>query len=294
MRASTDWFVAAKYGVTFHWNVGTKPKRGPQKPYPEAVRDFDVNAFGDMVEETGAGYVIFTMPGHHSFFPAPIKTIEKIMPGSTCQRDLIADIADVLHKRDIKLILYYPGGRTRGKFGEASGYTKKDKTQYHNNFCDILSEMGRRYGNKVAGYWFDFCPFNVSHHFERFFRAVKMGNRDCIIAWNSWVQRKPSDFQEYWAGEMATLGVVPQKEHYKDLQPHAWIIIDNKGRWGHGKLNPDIGPPVQTDQQLIDYVKACNAKGVVVSMNVGIYQDGTISPATAHQLRALREAIKGK
>ena len=294
MRANTDWFVDAKYGVTFHWNVGTKPRCGPQKPYCDAVRDFDVNAFGEMVEETGAGYVIFTMPGHHSWFPAPIKTIEKIMPGRTCQRDLIGDLADALNKRDIKLMLYYPGGRSKGAFGEASGYTKKDKTQYHNNFCDILSEIGRRYGNKVAGYWFDFCPFNVSHHFERLYKATKTGNPDRTIAWNSWVQRKPSDFQEYWAGEMATLGVVPEANHFKDLQPHAWIIVDNDGGWGHGKLDTDIGLPLQTNQQLIDYVKACVAKHVVVSMNVGIYQDGTISPATSKQLRALREAIKGK
>ncbi len=294
MRASTDWFVDAKYGVTFHWNTGTKPRRGPAKPYCDAVRDFDVNAFAEMVEGTGAGYVLFTMPGHHSRFPAPIKAIEKILPGTTCERDLIEDLANALNPRGVKLMLYYPGGRARGEFGEASGYTKEDKTEYHNNFCNILSEIGERYGDKVSGYWFDFCPFNVSHHFERLYKATKVGNPDRIVAWNSWVQRQPSYFQEYWAGEMATLGIVPEPDHYKDLQGHAWIIVDNDGGWGHGKLDSDIDPPLETDQHLIDFVKACNAKNVVVSMNVGIYQDGTISPATFKQLQALREAVKGK
>ncbi len=288
MRASTDWFVDAKYGVTFHWGARTKPRRGPPKPYCDAVRDFDVNAFAEMVEKTGAGYVFFTTYG--GTFPAPIKSIEKLLPGTTCERDLIVDMSDALNKRGIKLILYNPGLRTGG-FSEAYGWRKEG---HQKNFCDIFTEIGERYGDKVAGFWFDFSPFNVSHHFEPLYKAAKAGNPDRIIAWNSWIQRQPSDFQEFFAGEMAGLGTVPEPNHYKDLQPHAWIIVDNDGGWSHRELDTDIGPPLETDQHLIDFVKACNAKNVVVSMNVGIYQDGTISPATAKQLRALREAIKGK
>ena len=290
MRASTDWFVDAKYGVAFHWTARSQPRRGPQKPFCDAVRDFDVNAFADMVEETGAGYVLFTSTHAPHWYPAPIKTIEKILPGNTCERDLIGDLADVLYERSIKLILYYPGGR-KGEFGEASGFAKEDKTEYINNFCEIFREIGNRYGKKVAGFWFDFSPFNVSHHYEPLYKAAKTGNPDRIIAWNGWIQRQPSDFQEYWAGEMVDLGI-PEAHHCKDLQPHVWIIIDDS--WVHGKPDTDIGDPNFTDQQLIEYVKACNAKNIVVSMNVSIYQDGTVSPAGLKQLRALREAIRGK
>jgi len=93
---------------------------------------------------------------------------------------------------------------------------------------------------------------------------------------------------------MGNLRAVPEAKYYKNLQPHAWIIMDGDRKWIHGELDTDIGPPQQTDAQLIDYVKACNAQHVVVSMNVGIYQDGTISPATFKQLQALRKAIRGK
>ena len=290
MRASTDWFVDAKYGVTFHWTARSQPRRGSQKPFCDAVRDFDVNAFADMVEETGAGYVIFTSTHAPHIFPAPIQTIEKILPGNTCKRDLIGDMADVLNERGIKLILYYPGGR-RGEFGEASGWTKKDRTEYFNNFCDIFTEIGQRYGNKVAGYWFDMAPFTVSHHYERIFKATKIGNPDRIVSWSNGILRKPSVFQEYWAGEVQVL-VYPEARHFKDLQPHVWIIIDDS--WVHSKPDTDIGPPKFTNQQLIEYVKACNAKNIVVSMNVSVYQDGTVSPAALDQLRALRKAIRGK
>jgi hypothetical protein len=298
MRASTDWFVAAKYGVTFHWTVETQPRRGQKQPFPDAVRDFDVSAFADMVEGTGAGYVIFTSTHAPHWFPAPIQTIERILPGNTCERDLIGDMADALDGRGIKLILYYPGGRSMDdtptiKWGQASGW-KDDKARYLHNFCDIFAEIGQRYGDKIAGYWFDFCPFNVSHHFERLYRAAKTGNPDRIIAWNSWINRKPTDFQEYWAGEMGADLVQPEPDHFKDLQPHVWIVVDDDDEWVHSQPNTDIGPPNFDTRDLIDYVKACVAKEIVVSMNLSIYQDGTISPATFEQMQALRKALRGR
>jgi hypothetical protein len=36
------------------------------------------------------------------------------------------------------------------------------------------------------------------------------------------------------------------------------------------------------------------AKEIVVSMNLSIYQDGTISPATFEQMQALRKALRGR
>ncbi len=293
MRASTDWFVAAKYGVTFHWGPRTQPRRGPLKSFPEAVRDFNVDAFADMVVETGAGYVIFTSTHSPHWFPAPIQAIERILPGNTCQRDLIGDLADALNERDIKLILYYPGGRSNEppEWGKASGWVG-DRERYFKNFCEIFTEIGQRYGNKIAGYWFDFCPFNVPHRFEPLYKAAKTGNSNRIIAWNSWILRQPTYFQEYWAGEAGDSLIIPDKKFFGDLQPHVWIIIDNEGAWVHTKPNTDIGPPLYKTEKLIDYIKACNEKNIVVSMNVGIYQDGTISPATLSQLRALRKAIK--
>ena len=290
MRASTDWFVDAKYGLTFHWTARSQPRRGPQKPYCDAVRDFDVNAFADMVEEAGAGYVIFTSSHDPHYFPAPIQTIEKILPGNTCERDLIGDLADALNERGIKFIMYYTGCRTR-PFSQASGWNNYDKTENYKIFADLLTEIGQRYGDKIAGYWFDMVPYNVSHHFETLFKAAKVGNPNRIITWNGWIQRKPTDFQEYWSGEVVDL-VYPFESLDKNYQPHVWIIIDDS--WVHNRPDTDIGPLKFTNQQLIEYVKTCVERNIVVSMNVSIYQDGTISPAATEQLRALKEAIRGK
>src|ERR1700757_5288562 len=64
-RASTDWFVKAGYGAMFHWTDFTQPRAGTKKPYPDAVDGFDVNAFASLMEEMGAGYVVFTVNHAH-------------------------------------------------------------------------------------------------------------------------------------------------------------------------------------------------------------------------------------
>ena len=164
----------------------SQPRRGEPKPFPQAVADFAVEPFADMVEEAGAGYVIFTSTHAPHFYPAPIEAIERILPGNTCERDLIGDLADALQRRRIPLILYYPGGRSSDDtpaipWGQASGWND-DREAYFRNFCTIFAEIGERYGSKVAGYWFDFCPFNVSHRFEPLYAAAKTGNPNRIVA----------------------------------------------------------------------------------------------------------------
>src|SRR3984957_5677394 len=62
-RASTEWMAKAGYGLMFHWTSQSVGKDGKKKPYAQAVADFDVNRFAEMVEATGAGYVILTI-GH--------------------------------------------------------------------------------------------------------------------------------------------------------------------------------------------------------------------------------------
>ena len=297
MRASTEWFVEAKYGVMFHWTAQTQPRYGPQKPYWEAVRDFDVNAFADMVMETGAGYVIFTACHAQQYFPAPIQTLEKILPGRTCQRDLIGEIADALNERGVKLILYYHQGLGDTPWLKASGFYNKDKTQFYNNVCSLLTEVGERYGKKVAGYWFD--DRNPLQPFERLYKAAKAGNPDRIIAWNSWIYPKLTEFQEYYAGEFGgALVPIPERSYFEEggpqagLQPHGLIFLDDP--WVHGKPNSPIAPPRFETQELIRYVKECIAKKFVITMNLGIYQDGTVSSETLEQMKALRKSVRGK
>ncbi|HTE39340.1 MAG TPA: hypothetical protein VK629_00835, partial [Steroidobacteraceae bacterium] len=92
-RAKTDWFARAGYGVMFHWTSESQPRRGSAVSYGQAVDAFNVAAFARMVESTGARYAIFTVNHAHPHCPAPIKSWERIHPGSTTRRDLLGEIA---------------------------------------------------------------------------------------------------------------------------------------------------------------------------------------------------------
>ena len=296
IRANTDWFVEAKYGVMFHWSTTTQPLRGSQKSYPEAVNAFDIDTFADMVRETGAGYVIFTSVHGVMHFPAPLKSIEAVMPERTCRRDLIGEMADKLQEHDIPLILYFHHGVGDTGWMKAAGFLRQDKSGFFKIERDILTEIGIRYGKKIAGYWFD--DRYPLQPFEELYEATKVGNPECIVAWNSWILPKTTEFQEYYAGEFGGALVNPPASFFAEggsaggLQPHGLIFLDDP--WQHGYPDTDIAAPLFATQRLIDYVQTCIAQKLVITMNMGITQDGKVSSATLEQMRILRQAIRGE
>jgi len=208
-RANTDWFVAAKCGFMFTWTSRTQPRHGSQKPYLEAVRDFEVEPFAEMVEQTGTGYVIFsTHHGDHTC-PMPLQSWERVYPGFTSKRDLIGEMADALGRYGIKLLLYM-SPNTIGKEATDLAFWHKPNwpflpvetdEAYVNILKDIYTEMGNRYREKVAGYWFDgFTGINMKYNdfpYERLNRAFKAGNQNRLVCINSWVLPLYTEWQDY-------------------------------------------------------------------------------------------------
>lgn len=310
-RPNMDWFVKT-YGISFHWTDRSAPKQGPVMPYKEAVDKFDVNAFIDMVRETGAGHVIFTLQHGVKWCPAPIASWEEIYPGFTTQRDLIGEIAAGLAKYDIKLILYM-NPHTLGTpdpgyfhFWEAQNYpflpelNGQGKTFFKQQM-KIMEEIGGRYKKNLAGYVFDGC-FEMylrcyDYPFEEFYKACKKGNPKRIISHNYWIWPVYTEWMDYFAGEGFGPGSgIENCKRYltagpaKGLQAHGWFIID--APWGHYRPNTPMEPPIYDNATLIRFVQKCLKNKVAVSLNVGCYQDGSIGTETLEQLKALKKAVK--
>jgi len=156
-RSPTDWMVKSGYGLMFHWTSQSQPRHGPQLPYKEAVERFPVDAFIETVAETGARHVIFTLNHAVSTCPAPIRTWEKYHPGLTTERDLLGEIAEKLDRHGVKFIVYINSPRfgTRQTAAQGGGIQGVDARQYVDMHREVLTEIGRRYGRRLAGYWFD-------------------------------------------------------------------------------------------------------------------------------------------
>jgi len=291
-RASTKWLTKAGYGVMFHWTSQSVNPDGSNKPYEQAVNDFDVQKFTSMVEETGAGYVIFTIGHAEPYCPAPIKSWEKFHPGKTTKRDLIAEISDQLKTKNIRLICYMATHIV-------AKYQKVNSTEFTKINTEILQEMGERYKDKIAGYWFDgwyqcFEEYpDVS--FESFFKATKTGNNDRIIALNSWIYPTVTPWQEYLAGEVARPIDAPENGFMKggpapDLPYHALLTMEPY--WVQEKA--EIPTPQLNSSELSQYIKNCMTNGGAVTINMGIYQNGHVGDKALQVMKEVRNQIRFK
>jgi hypothetical protein len=289
-RASTDWFVDTQYGLMVHWLPESTPPKGPTKSYEDAVNDFYVENFSKMVSETGAGYVIFHIAGHK--MPAPILAWEEVHgTGSTSKRDLISDLSKSLDKYNIRLILGQ-GLPEIGRFWQVGFKLHTDR------FKKIYTEIGHRYGKNLAGVYFDggreMTAFNVD--WEGMFNACKAGNPDRILSYNFWVFPLSTEWLDFWCGEGGYPHIKFEKRYIqagagKDLQSHVMFPIDDEYRWWFKDQNHIIGPPVYSDEQLVSWVKEAISKKTVTTLNIAIYQDGTVSSKTLSQLNVLKKAM---
>ncbi len=151
-RANTDWLAKCRFGVGVHWTAQTVPRSGPPKSFQEAVREFDLDGFVKAVECTGADYVLFTAAHALQMLPAPNPVLDRILPGRTCKRDLIMDLADALAAKGKHLLVYYNHScnhKDDPEWEQAVGYHAPNKEQFAQNIMDIVGHMGDRYKAKI-------------------------------------------------------------------------------------------------------------------------------------------------
>ena len=290
-RASTEWMAKAGYGLMFHWTSQSVGKDGTHKPYAQAVDDFDVNRWAEMVEETGAGYVILTVGHAESYCPGPIKAWEKYHPGKTTQRDLIAEMADALNAKGIRLICYL-------NVASLAGYPRASEEEFTRIMTEVVTEFGEHYKEKVAGYWFDCCYQAREKYpdfsFRDFFNVCKAGNTNRIVALNSWIYPNVSEWQEYWAGETTSPVGLPLNGTNQERGPGAGLryqsLLIMEPYWVQQSVQ--MAAPRFDAQRLGDYISQCMKNGGAVTINLGIYQDGSVDPRAVDVLKEIRQRIR--
>ncbi|HEX5787547.1 MAG TPA: alpha-L-fucosidase, partial [Woeseiaceae bacterium] len=287
-RPDTGWFAELGYGLMFHWTSQAAPRSGPVADYAAAVDAFDVSRFVGMVASTGADYVIFTTNHAEPHFPAPLAGWEKTHPGRTTERDLIRELADGLSDHGIVLMLYFATHIY-------ADLENAGKEQFVDANVRLLTEVGERYGDDVAGYWLDGWYQAAEKYgdlpYERVYRAAKSGNPDRLLALNSWIYPLVSPWQDYWAGEVYSVPVAPSARIVESgpgagLQYHALLALE--GGWVHTERDTAIPAPVLETGDLLAFIDAASGKGPV-TLNVLVYQDGSIGDASMRVLETIRE-----
>jgi len=66
------------------------------------------------------------------------------------------------------------------------------------------------------------------------------------------------------------------------------------GHSSYRRINTEIPKPLYRDEAVISCVQTCNAHQAPMTFNIGIYQDGTMAPASVEQLHRLGAALGKK
>ncbi len=300
-----DWFAQSKYGLMFHYLPEAGMSSGPDGTWDRTVANFRVDRFVSDVKKTGARYVVFSVGQVSGYYAAPNAFYEK-QTGSrrgtfTSSRDLIADLAPALKAARIKLMVYMAvEGPTNAPDVVRSRFpvtTDKAPPDTRRSVNAMLREWSLRWGASVSGWWLDGCypgsdyedPAIGEQAVTELMRSVKVGNPHAIAACNPKALqfRGQSPEQDFVAGEENTLQRYPQATpvHYKGKNL-TWHVVSYVGsNWGKHDLR-------FASNQVASYVKNVSDLGGVVTLDLGVNADGSLSAQQIETMKVVTRVVR--
>jgi hypothetical protein len=264
---------------------------------------FPVEKFCDEIESTGAKWVIWPLGHGEALYCTPNATLEAMAPGCCSKRDLFGEIAQNLTGRGLKVMAYLTTNACGETFPDALGWNDdpSDKKEFQKKYARVVREWSERYGKLISGWWFDSCYAGPRTGFtwdETRFEgsgwreAVLAGNPDSVYCFNPGANTFQYVFDDegYLAGEANDLKVRPGRPLIGDKQWHSLIWIDCF--WFHTDPNRKIDAPRFYDNELHDYLYTCHQNGGGVTINIGIYRDGSLAEDSLEQVRRMGQLMK--
>lgn len=308
MSARQDWFRDQKWGIFTHYLNHEQNRAGSPtdmgrggSDWNDCVNEFDTEKLASQLEEIGAHYLVFTVMQGGKEMCAPNETYNRITgykTGEACsERDLIEDLYQSLSKRGISLFLYYTGDGPYKDEQAGSGMKFLEPREagvtmeFVKNWASVLQEYAVRYGDKVKGWWIDGCYAGFLKYTDELLKpysdAIRAGNPEALIAFNNGVN-VPIEFytalDDYTCGELNDFIDVPEERFINGVQWHVLapigLSIDGT-EWGSW-----CKPGTKRDGAYMkEYVRKCNEKGGVVTIDVCLYRDGHIDEAQIETLK---------
>jgi cephalosporin-C deacetylase-like acetyl esterase len=296
----TDWFKDAKYGVFMHFL--------PQDPKGFAlIEKFDVEFLASQLQQAGVKYFVLTLGQNSGYFNSPNATYDRLAEyraGERCaRRDLPLALWQSLHSRGIRLMLYLPcqvpnaDPQAQKAFGLPVG--KQDQPlspEFAQKWARVIQEWSDRYGDKVAGWWFDGAYESV--HFneaiaEIYSQAARHGNPRAILTFNPGVRVVHyTHAEDYTAGELnEPFAHVPASRWLEGSQWHALTYLGSN--WGQRNTR-------YSGRQWADWVTSVQAAGGVVTLDMGPNYDpqagaiGSLALEQLEELQSIRAALTPK
>jgi alpha-L-fucosidase len=296
---NTDWFKDARMGAFMHFLPASSNDL-------KLVDQFDVEGLANQLESMGAKYFVLTLGQNSGFFNSPNATYDRIAgfkAGERCAtRDLPADVAKALQKKGIRLMLYLPcqtpnqDRQAQKAFGiNAASGDQPVNLEFASKWASVIQEWSDRYGENVAGWWFDGGYAHIQFNnaiAEVYAKAVKHGNPKAIVTFNPGVRvAHYTAAEDYTAGELDTpFDQIPASRWLDGSQWHALTFVGSF--WGRRDTR------IQSEAWA-RWVRTVTDKGGVITLDMGPNYDpaagpiGSFAPEQVRQVQAIHKALTG-
>lgn len=304
----TAWMADAQWGVMTHYLADWKARENAQpmtvEKWNDMIDHFDVDALAQQLQSVRAGYYLITIGQNSGYYLAPNAAYDRfvgIEPGKCSRRDLVADLCEALHKRNIRLMVYLPAGAPNGDPIARQALQWQNgphrNLQFQLMWQQVIAEWSTRWGPKVSGWWFDGCYWpntmyrtEEAPNFATFAAAARAGNPDSIVAFNPGVVPRIlslTPHEDYTAGEIND----PERIEIRravdgkidGIRVHILSYLGE--RWG-------MGAPRFTADQVVKYSQTIRKNGAVITWDVPIQPDGRIAQPFIEQLTAVGKALR--
>ena len=276
---ATDWMPEAKVGAFMHFL--------PRASTFARVDQFDVSVVAQQLSDAKAAYFVFTLGQNSGYMNAPNAAYDAVTgyaPGERCaKRDLPKELAAVLKPRGIRLILYLPCQTPIGDlravkaFGLPEMPANRDRkldAAFARKWAVVIREWSDRYGDSVAGWWFDggYQWVGVNDEVAQIYaEAAKHGNPAAVVTFNPGVSlRRWTAAEDYTAGELTE--PFPHACEGRWLNGSQWHVLTFLGKcWGKRETR-------FADEPWCAWVASVTSKGGCVTLDMGPNLDAAAAP----------------
>jgi hypothetical protein len=302
------WMKQARWGVMTHyladWIAGTNGEPMTVEKWNALVNGFDTEALAAQLESVGAGYYLISIGQNSGYYLSPNAAYDQItgiQPSKLSKRDLVADLAASLQKRNIKLMVYLPSGAPNGDAVAKQALQWQNgpfrNAEFQRKWERVISEWSKRWGTKVSGWWFDGCYWpNAMYrsaegpNFASFAAAARAGNPGSVLAFNPGVLYRTISItpdEDYVPGEVDKPDQIQIKRVTDGKADGAQIhMLSFLGtQWGRGT-------PRFTAEQVVTFTRTVIDAGGVVTWDTPIQRNGTFAQPFVDQLTAIGKALR--
>jgi alpha-L-fucosidase len=290
-----DWFFDKRFGLFLHWGIYAVGgwheqhqfrKRLSRAQYAPFMRQFnpvkfDPEAWLDLAQEAGMGYVTFTTKHIDGFCMWGTKQTDYNVTRTPYGKDTLAMLAEACHKRKVPLCLYYscadmhhpnyPNAGRSYELREPEPGDQPDLARYLEYVKAQVRELCTNYG-EIHGFWWD---ANVIKHRDPSLNALIRHLQPKAVINNRGYD--DGDFgtpERDWDNSVNTKALFDTPvEACQAVGYQSWCWREDEDRY--------------SDAHLIRSVQKVLAKGGNYLLNVGPKPDGTIDDASAATLRRI-------